>query len=272
MNDKNINDYFRLVVKYDSNYYSNWSKQIVKFTIEIFLVIKGCEEALNKTSNIDMNSFFYVTKTNLARFDYLIIENFVKEKYETGLYQSIIRVVSEGKSANDTAKTLKESYAFFDWTVIFYPDDIGGFEKHTAYTKNNDEYEASSGSYHFVKQFDKRNALIAWSIPSTIKTENYLKEKSNDILRSGRANRIARRLKNNLSIDINFVLAVKSDQVEYFCISPCYSFGTISFNNGGVKLNSRYEKMTGLIQPRVVYSDLIVLKKLKYETTHLIFI
>ena len=267
---ENVIDFLKNVAEYKTKYINFWMTQITGMAFDLGLIVKGCEEALNQNSNIDLDQFYHVTENNIIYFNNYIEVHFAKNlDSSSGIRNSIKTVANKGMNAHETAKLLKEYYSYFDWTVIFYSDKVRGWGSHTAYTTSGTPY---SGSFHFIRELKDRNALVAYTLPSNLKTEDYLKEKMNeDILKGTSAEKVANRLKENINVGYNFVLAVKSgnevQDVDSYCQAPCY-FGRKYSRKG--EIGGFF--MHGFTQMTVILKNSDYWKLLEYKTFSIIFV
>ncbi|CAF0712306.1 unnamed protein product [Brachionus calyciflorus] len=290
MKSENVIDYLKNVARYESKKIDHWIRQTTVFAFDLALIVKGCEEALNQLTNINLKEFFDTTVNNVLFFKDFIVEHFAKNSEPSGIRESIKIIANKGKNAKETANLLKDHYSFFDWTVIFYSDKVHKKE-HTSFTwnaiENDEKVTPYSGSFHFISELKDRNALIAWSPmiePSNMSNYRWIYSvllksagfKSNKIsmqLRNTEAYFWAERIKDNLKGNegnfLNFVLAigssVTSSNVDSYCPEyPCLDLGKNRFQRGDLRYNMHcfFQMRRPKMNPR---------KILEYKTYSIIF-
>lgn len=212
-NEKAI-EFLKNRAKYKQKEINKGKQQVLTMCFDISFIIRGCEEALVKSSNIDLINFYLVTKANLDYFNLYINRN-IPQKL---LRESIFNIANAGNNASETAKKLKDEYSNFIWTVIFYSDKLIGFDNHCAYTS----YTSTYGSFHFIRELKNRNALIAWTIPFNESSKNYFEPITSP---SEYADKVAKQFIDARKAEHNFVLSLRPSywaHLDYSCWTPCY--------------------------------------------------
>ena len=212
-------DFFKHCAHYESAKVTIWGEKIRNLASLIAIVIKGCEEASNGTTQFDPPRFgeevkelihFHRKNTNL--------EQFIKDQGVLGLRSIIKTIANRGKSADETAQTLKAMFTFFDWDVIFYSSEISGTQHTTLYSPDH----TYCGSHFYTRELEHgRNALVAWCIPNH--------KQPHDIIGSCsvRSTEIcANRIRNN-NKHLNYVLVINGEdtpmQLDYNRIGSRWS-------------------------------------------------
>jgi hypothetical protein len=157
-------DFLKNCAHYESEKVSIWSDTVKNLASLITIVIKGCEEAYNRTTQFDPPRFEKEVKELIQYYNEVTnLKEFVKDQGVFGLRSIVKTIANRGKSADETARTLKIMYQYFDWDVIFYSSEISGTQHATWYSPNY----IYCGSHFYLNELGHdRNALVAWCIPN----------------------------------------------------------------------------------------------------------
>jgi len=159
-------EFFKNCAAYQSKEVNKWADQIKQTALVIMLLVKGCEEAYNCTTQFDPTRFMKEVEEHTQYYSEIInLEEFVKDAGDKGLRNKVKSIANEAKSAEETAQTLKKMFNYFNWDVIFYSSKTEWNEQDPLSHPTN----TFSGSMIFRNELnDGRNALIAWSIPNNM--------------------------------------------------------------------------------------------------------
>ncbi len=164
LSNDEVVDFFKNCAHYESEKVHIWSDKVKILASLITIVIKGCEEASKHTTQFDPPRFEKEV-TELIRYysEITNLKEFVKDQGVLGLRSIVKTIANRGKSADETAQTLKAMFAYFDWDVIFYSSEISGTRHTTLYSPDS----TYCGSQFYSRELDHgRNALVAWCIPN----------------------------------------------------------------------------------------------------------
>ncbi|CAF3513673.1 unnamed protein product [Rotaria socialis] len=164
-------NFLKNCARYESEKVNIWSDKVMKLASLITLLIKICEEANNYVTEFDPPRFekevieliqYYSEITNLKEF--------VADQGVLGLRNIVKSIANNGKSADETAQTLKEKFNYFNWDVIFYSSKIHSYDQHAAYYHPDYTY---CGSHFYLRELDHgKNAIVAWCIPNNNNPRN----------------------------------------------------------------------------------------------------
>ncbi|CAF1070683.1 unnamed protein product [Didymodactylos carnosus] len=130
-------DFFKHCAHYKSEKVDIWSGNIKNLASLIAIVIKGCEEAYNHTTQFDPPRFEKEVKELIQYYSEITnLKEFVKDQEVFGLRSIVKSIANRGKSADETAQTLKAMFTYFDWDVIFYSSKISATHHTTLYSPN----------------------------------------------------------------------------------------------------------------------------------------
>jgi len=157
-------DFLKNCAHYESEKVSIWSDTVKNLASLITIVIKGCEEAYNHTTQFDPPRFEKEVKELIQYYSEVTnLKEFVKDQGVFGLRSIVKTIANRGKSADETARTLKIIFQYFDWDVIFYSSEISGTQHATWYSPN---YIYCGSHFYRNELGHDRNALVAWCIPN----------------------------------------------------------------------------------------------------------
>jgi hypothetical protein len=145
--------------------------------VQMVTAIRFCSEA-EYGSDIMHDSFPYkkfekdVNSHIEYYLEYLLPFEFAKDKSEIGMEKQIKYIANQYTEASDARSHLTRTFSNYDWTVIYYPDHVAGFDMHTFYAFQSVEKDNyASGSIMFMRKLtNKKNALIAWKLKSSYVT------------------------------------------------------------------------------------------------------
>ena len=172
--ENEMKDVFKNCGHYRSDKVGSWIENMKLVFIRMTTLIKFCSEA-------NGNNIFERTRLKAFETDYnsivgyyveqLVPDIFVNDQSATGVKETVKRLANKEKSAETLAKTLKEKYDYFDWTVILYPDSIFGDAKHQIKSSNQQSF--ASGVLFFMRELEtKKNALVGWHLSRAERPSN----------------------------------------------------------------------------------------------------
>lgn len=151
---------------YQSENVNLWTIKIKQTAFTIILLVQGCEEAYNGTTQFDPTRFMKeVEDFTLYYHEITNLKEFVKDKGNLGLRNIVKSIVNKAKPAEETVQILKKSFNYFNWDVIFYSSKTKVDDQHWLSHPNN----TFCGSVVYRNELNgSRNALIAWCIPNNM--------------------------------------------------------------------------------------------------------
>lgn len=172
LGDGEVKDFLKSCAHYELERVNLWSDSVKYLASLIIIVIKGCEEAYNHTAQFDPPRFEKEVKEFIRYHNEITyLKEFVQDQGVFGLRNVVKTIANIGKTADETAQTLKTMFTYFDWDVIFYSSEISG-KQHAAWYSPNYTY---CGSYFYSNELDHaRNALVAWCFPNRMNSHSII--------------------------------------------------------------------------------------------------
>ena len=160
-----MSNVFKNCAQYESKKSGDWINNMKVIFIRIITLIKFCSDAnrdyrfIDHLKQLEKQYNLFVT----YYVEQLIPEMFANDaESSVGIKAATKQLANEESSATKLCETLKEKFAYFDWTVIMYSQDVYGTERH--YAKGGDSSFAS-GAVLFKRDLNtKKNALIGWHL------------------------------------------------------------------------------------------------------------
>ena len=151
---------------YRSEHVNVWMSKIKQTAFTIMLLVQGCEEAYNGTTQFDPTRFMKEVDDFIQYYNEITnLEEFVKDKGNLGLQKKVKSIINKAKSAKETVQILKRSFNYFNWDVIFYSSKTKVDDQHWLSHPTN----TFCGSIVYRNELEgSKNALIAWCIPNNM--------------------------------------------------------------------------------------------------------